>query len=83
MHTDNFVPPGIVRGPLVLAGTLVRVPVHWGNFALPGVVHWPLGIAVAIGLAGLVQLRLAGLVVLAGVPARLAAGIAPAGVAGR
>lgn len=44
--------------------------------------HWPLGIAVAIGLAGLVQLRLAGLVVLAGVPARLAAGIAPAGVAG-
>lgn len=28
VHRDNFVPPGIVRGPLVLAGTLVPVPVY-------------------------------------------------------
>lgn len=28
VYRDNFVPPGIVRGLLVLAGALVPVPVH-------------------------------------------------------
>ena len=44
--------------------------------------HRPPEIAEALGPAGVVQRRLAGLVVLAGVPVRLAVAVAPVGVAG-
>ena len=44
--------------------------------------HRPLEVAEALGPAGVVQRRLAGLFVLAGVPVRLAVAVVPVGVAG-